>query len=430
MRTNSSRITRLTLLTAIAVALSGSLLPAIAHAASASVDTQNDDLKYIGSSEANNVSFSLSGGRYTVTDTGAAISAGSGCSSVNANKVTCTSWGVDRIDVATNGGDDTITLNVGIFSSVNAGSGNDRLTGGPGKEWLFGDAGDDYLDGGLGSDWLSGGDGTDTVDYSTRTAPLKIDLNNYYGDDGQAGEYDTVSSSVETVIGGSGNDAIITTSARNTLKGGAGDDILSGFGGDDIIEGGPGRDTFDGGDGADYLRAQDGAADELGCGTGSDTAEVDSIDAVKADCEAVLSSGGSGGGGAGGAAGDTLKTALDLLPRSVTVNRRGKVRLLIGCPQELGTCEGTLVLTDLGKGKSKVSASKRKSKVVGRAKYKLNAGETKVVDVKLSRNGRRRVLRNKRLRCRASSTTRGTNGRKTSVRKNITLKASKRRTKS
>jgi hypothetical protein len=416
------RLRRLTLATLMTLLVTGSLAAPAAHAATAMVDNGAQKLVYTGSSEANNVTVSSSGSTYTVSDSGAAISPGFGCAAAGPGKVTCTSNKVNRIDVSVNGGDDTVTINGPVRSVLNGSTGNDRLVGGSSWDWLSGGTGDDSLDGRGGPDAMYGGDGVDTVDYSARTAALKITQNGgyWYGDDGEAGEYDNVGSDVETIVGGSGNDTITGNSVKNTLKGGPGDDKLYGVAGDDILEGGPGSDVLDAGDGADLLHARDGAADQLACGAGSDAGEADSIDTVGSDCEGF----GAPGGGAG-PAGNSPQTTLDYLPARVRVTQRGKLRLRIVCPEQFGSCEGTLSIIPLDKAKA--SASKRTSKAIGRGTYKVRGGETKVINVKLSRNGRRRVLRNKRLKCNASSVTRAGSGRKVTVRKKITLEAPRRK---
>jgi hypothetical protein len=62
---------------------------------------------------------------------------------------------------------------------------------------------------------------------------------------------------------------------------------LSGGPGNDAITGGSKADVLLGGEGDDTINAQDGVADQVDCGPGSDTASVDSFDAV-ANCEQVL----------------------------------------------------------------------------------------------------------------------------------------------
>ena len=86
------------------------------------------------------------------------------------------------------GGDDTIDNSVGGKSWIEAGDGDDVVTGGASEDRIRGQGGDDKLSGNDGNDYLFGGAGDDTLD------------------------------------GGAGND---------TLTGGAGDDIIYGGAGDD-----------------------------------------------------------------------------------------------------------------------------------------------------------------------------------------------------
>ncbi|HET9621065.1 MAG TPA: hypothetical protein VFP84_06855 [Kofleriaceae bacterium] len=84
------------------------------------------------------------------------------------------------------------------------------------------------------------------------------------GDDGAAGEGDTVNDDVETVLGGKGNDAIsarwapctdaaAVPTVKCTLKGNDGDDTIVGSAFADLIDGGNGNDTLQGGLGSDTL---------------------------------------------------------------------------------------------------------------------------------------------------------------------------------
>ncbi|BBH63357.1 hypothetical protein ACTI_00420 [Actinoplanes sp. OR16] len=183
------------------------------------------------------------------------------------------------------GGDDRLTGHAGY----------DLLTGGPGNDILRGLGGNDYLDGGRGKDRLEGGDGNetlvgdgdsagavadvllgnagqDTVDYYGYTRPITVDLDGASGDDGQAGEHDTVGSDVEMVVGGQGSDRLTGNASANrlfgesgndVLRGGAGNDLLSGDGGNDVLYGEAGDDWLDTGGGdsteSDHLDGGDDA---------------------------------------------------------------------------------------------------------------------------------------------------------------------------
>jgi serralysin len=58
---------------------------------------------------------------------------------------------------------------------------------------------------------------------------------------------------IETAIGGAGNDTLIGNAADNFLHGSAGADFLIGGAGDDLLAGGSDSDTLDGGDGRDVV---------------------------------------------------------------------------------------------------------------------------------------------------------------------------------
>ena len=61
--------------------------------------------------------------------------------------------------------------------------------------------------------------------------------------------------------------------------------------------------------------------------------------------------------------------------------------------------------------------------MIGRASFKVEAGDSVKVKVKVSHNGRRRVLRNRKLRCRATIKTVAEDGTKNRVQKALTLLA-------
>ncbi len=115
--------------------------------------------------------------------------------------------------------DDTIRGKVGVINTLNGGGGNDTIYGG--------------LDG----DYIDGGTGTNSIDYSSETPNIKIDLNsaraNYIS---SPTVYDTLIS-MQNATAGSGDDVLIgKSSSANTLKGGAGNDALTGnFDGDSLI---------------------------------------------------------------------------------------------------------------------------------------------------------------------------------------------------
>ena len=178
-------------------------------------------------------------------------------------------------------GNDTITIgNITEPVAVDAGKGNDSISGGqgrdtlkggPGRDTLLGNDGDDLIDGGTGNDSLDGGSGQDILDYRDRKTSVQASLGTTNNGEISANEHDFASTSFESIRGGHGNDTLTTTGSRNvTLLGGDGNDTLIGGGGNDAILGGPGRDSMVGNGGVDQFYAQDGAIDTLDGGAGDD----------------------------------------------------------------------------------------------------------------------------------------------------------------
>ncbi|WP_449417486.1 peptidylprolyl isomerase [Phormidium nigroviride] len=125
-------------------------------------------------------------------------------------------------------GTDTVQLTVQDSqqntSGIQAGAGNDRVTGSSvsdvingnqGNDTLSGEGGDDYLRGGKDDDSLSGGVGNDILS------------------------------------GNQGNDSLDGGGGDDFLRGGRGNDVLTGGDGNDILIGDLGNDTLTGGGGAD-----------------------------------------------------------------------------------------------------------------------------------------------------------------------------------
>ena len=187
--------------------------------------------------------------------------------SVNLNTTTAQNTGAGGTDTITyvekvigGTGNDTLIGN-GAANTLDGSAGNDSLYGYAGNDSLYGGAGsdslsggdgNDLLDGGLGTDTINGGTGLDTVTYSWATTAVSVNLNTSTAQNTGAGGTDTITS-VENVIGGTGNDTIIGNSAANTLNGYLGNDSLNGGSGDDELIGGLGKDVMTGGAGNDVF---------------------------------------------------------------------------------------------------------------------------------------------------------------------------------
>jgi Ca2+-binding RTX toxin-like protein len=127
------------------------------------------------------------------------------------------------------------------------------------RDLVFGKAGDDVIRSGPGNDHLEGEDGNDTL----------------YG---QAGN--------DLLYGRARSDRLLGEAGDDLLEGARGNDRLSGGSGDDQLNGGLGTDKLSGGPGNDRLTSIDLERDTLDCGSGRDTAIVDSRDRTRG-CERV-----------------------------------------------------------------------------------------------------------------------------------------------
>jgi len=261
--------------------------------------------------EANNVLVTRSPDALKISDSGAPVAPGPGCTTVDANQVTCPARGIARVEIQAGDLADVVSLSIARPSVISGGAGDDVLEGGFSRDALRGDEGNDTLRGGLGDDQLIGGPGGDTlsggsgflmeeefgegeseggltfflgpglffeaevddlafdtVRYTDRTDPVSVDLDGV-ADDGAPGEGDNVLPDVEWLFGGSGGDVLVGNGGFNLLVGRGGDDTLAGAGGPDLLDGGSGADVATGGTGNDLLVGRRGN-DVLRAGAGRD----------------------------------------------------------------------------------------------------------------------------------------------------------------
>lgn len=256
-----------------------------------------------GRRERNGVQFRLISGRRLVVSDRAGVAAGRNCRRLSRRKALCrlgrrqasniysvTARLGDRDDRLRFRGDPAFFYN---STSLSGGSGNDELLGSRAEI--------DTFDGGSGNDRMIGGEGQavfeegrsangrdtmagerggsfDLVDYSRRRRGVRADL---VGDrdDGQAGERDKIGSDVDNVSSGRGNDVLSGNGRPNAFQAGAGADEVTGGGGIDRLVGDDGDDRITAADG--------GSADEVNCGRGTDTAQLDANDLFPIDCEQV-----------------------------------------------------------------------------------------------------------------------------------------------
>lgn len=299
---------------------------------------------------------------------------------------------------------------------VAGGAGNDTIAGSEGVNLLFGGGGNDTLAGRGGEDQIFGGDGNDA-------------------ESGDAGS--------DTVVGDGGDDTLQGGADPDGLNGGEGNDQLDGGPGNDVFIGGPGNDTamyssrtkdvdvtLDGSDndgestehdqiratvestktgaGNDAINVRDGLAGDVTCGAGTDVVTADAVDKIADDCEQK---------NVGASAACSVRS------KSLTMSGKGTVGVRITCPV---TGKGTLTLATTGAYKA---AKKTRKKVsLGRKSFKLKAGKSKTIKVKLSKKARRLVKKNKRLKTRATVSVKPASASKASKRaKTLTIKAPKKK---
>jgi hypothetical protein len=420
--TDAARSLRTSAALALAM-LAHAMLPSLAGAASVSVSKEHDRLEVVAAAgERNALSVSAAAGVYTITDQGSPISAGTGCASLSPGTATCVAvpgGPIGYLLVSAGDGDDSVIAATTVPAYVDAGAGADVVKSGATADLLYGAGGDDVLEGGLGGDMIAGGDGHDRADYSSRTAALVVGIDGAAGD-GAAGENDNVTSSIEEIAGGGGDDRLTGSGGSNVLSGGGGNDILSGGAGDDLLDGGSGQDLLEGGADADVLRSADDEADDDRCGAGPDTVFENSSDTVAADCETRRTTAAPGVPGAGPGA------TLDLLPKAVRLTGDGSLRVRVYCALAAGICTGRVTADVITPRKRRVRATSTTTMLARGTAFSVRAGESKIIKVTISRNGRRRVIREKRANCRVRAVIRSS-GRTTTARKTVVVKAPRKR---
>jgi Ca2+-binding RTX toxin-like protein len=278
----------------------------------------------------------------TLSDAGAPLTAGAGCTQVDAHTAFCAEdrAGSLPLDVDTGDRNDRVLLSDFFFRqiAVAGGRGDDtlyvsshtgtpaHLDGGPGDDDLTvnlqlgaepvlrGGTGDDTLTildavggqafGGAGDDRLvytgfthsfgfplvlDGGSGNDTYAFGLQFVPTAmvpgsgLDTLDESDADPRAiasltFDMQTCSGCVDRVIGTPGGDQITGDGRAQAIQGGGGDDALDGGGGNDALFGEGGDDT---------ITSRDGSIDVVSCGSGTDTVVADRRDVVSRDCENV-----------------------------------------------------------------------------------------------------------------------------------------------
>src|SRR3954464_4097735 len=161
-------LSRLAIVTAIACAL---MPAAAAHAAHVEVPAGQAGVFYTAEpGEANRVQVSFDGDRYRITDPGAAITTGDGCTASGPHEVSCASGDVAfrrLIELHLGDRDDTFdaafSKDTGPFIGVTGDDGDDRLSALSQNVAVDGGGGDDEVSARAFSGGVGGGNGNDRV---------------------------------------------------------------------------------------------------------------------------------------------------------------------------------------------------------------------------------------------------------------------------
>ncbi|MDP2520782.1 calcium-binding protein [Shimia thalassica] len=175
-----------------------------------------------------------------------------------------TSLGESFITIDVNAGyvvgddDDTVAMR-DVWRVLDAGAGDDAITGTMGADEISGGLGHDQLIGNLGADWLSGGDGDDLIFGGDLDSALRQDRSDTIF--GGAGN--------DTIFAGHGNDSVWGMDDSDVISGGFGADFLAGQNGDDSLTGSAFADQLFGNAGDDFLNGGFGH-DLVNGGAGAD----------------------------------------------------------------------------------------------------------------------------------------------------------------
>jgi Ca2+-binding RTX toxin-like protein len=287
----------------------------------------------------------LPGPNLTITDSGAALTAGAGCEQIDGNTARClesdegparplmmrTGDRGDRVlyddfrsrtvsirggggqdtlhggsseggpvEVLGDAGDDqvTIALNFGSGGVVRGGAGDDvvRAFESAGDQ-LFGDDGDDHLIHSAcdGASALDGGTGNDTYTFDS---PFPECSPPVIGGIVPGPGFDTLDQSPERFAALAFNfsdcpacvEAVLGTSFDDQISGDNNPQVIRGGDGNDLLDGGGGIDLLSGQGGDDSITSRDGRTDVVSCGGGTDSVTADPRDVVARDCESVTRS--------------------------------------------------------------------------------------------------------------------------------------------
>ena len=171
--------------------------------------------------------------------------------------------GIYSVLVRAGGGDDDVDLSdspldpiswpLSIPSRIDAGLGDDHVTGTRQKDFILGGFGNDTIRGNDGNDWIDGGWGNDF---------LNGDGDNDLVSGGRGNDTVYGGWGDDRLFGGPGNDHV-GFNGVGPLPSEPGNDVLSGGSGEDWMVGGQGKDRIFGGTGRDHFSLEDDDSEML-----------------------------------------------------------------------------------------------------------------------------------------------------------------------
>ena len=359
-----------------------------------------------------------------------------------------------------NAGNDTLVTGNGA-DEVLGGDGNDTMQSFEGPDIVRGEGGDDSVSAGKeepeanAADVVDGGPGFDRIpdvdaDYNRGFDDNVSLTNDNLANDGEAGEGDnvvaveriSVTANHATLVGGpeaddffveansstiqglGGNDKLVAYDGNDAIEGGDGDDFLQGGFGNDMLTGGPGVDQFNGDRtesnvfavGNDQIFARDGLVEQVSCGLGSDTAQVDGSDVVDSSCESVDRGQVNGTLAFGSSTLVTLRLTVAQIPAGGPI----KVRVANANP--------FTVTGSVGGQTTKAIATARRRRVKLKAKsFSVGANARKTVTLRLPAPMKRTLARTGKLGVTLTAKVKDPAGNSRTVKKRVTLKLKRKR---
>jgi hypothetical protein len=112
--------------------------------------------------------------------------------------------------------------------------------------------------------------------------------------------------------------------------------------------------------------------------------------------------------------------------KPVTITAGGVAPVTVACPRtQKSGCRGTVTIELLPGGRTVRGSRRSRGRIVGRGRFSIRAGKAKRVRVRLSRHGRRKVLRRRRVRCKVSVAIPQVDGKMLTSVRTVTLRAPK-----